>query len=94
MPRKNALPEVEWTKLRFAVMERDGWECRWCGKRRDLTVHHIDARGAGGGDVEENLITLCARCHEWIQRRWRRFVEYLKGEAARLILRRDARGGG
>jgi 5-methylcytosine-specific restriction endonuclease McrA len=26
-------------------------------------VHHIEPRSRGGGDLPENLITLCGRCH-------------------------------
>lgn len=39
------------------------------------TPHHIIPRGAGGKDVEENLIPLCAACHGKIHRegtrKWR-----------------------
>jgi 5-methylcytosine-specific restriction endonuclease McrA len=47
----------------------------WVRKRRDgvcligkdcsggLDVHHIKHKGAGGDDVEENLITLCRKHH-------------------------------
>jgi len=37
--------------------------CEYCGGRSSLQVHHIKSRGAGGGDVAENLICLCAICH-------------------------------
>jgi 5-methylcytosine-specific restriction endonuclease McrA len=30
----------------------------------DLQVHHIQPRGRLGDDAAENLITLCAACHE------------------------------
>lgn len=39
------------------------------------TPHHILPRGAGGKDVIENLIPLCAKCHGKIHRegtrKWR-----------------------
>jgi 5-methylcytosine-specific restriction endonuclease McrA len=28
-----------------------------------LQVHHLKFRSQAGGDVEQNLITLCAECH-------------------------------
>ena len=46
----------------------------------DATPHHILPRGAGGQDVAENLIPLCAECHCQVHqegtRKWRaRLVE-------------------
>jgi 5-methylcytosine-specific restriction endonuclease McrA len=35
-----------------------------CSEGRD--AHHITHRGAGGDDVEENLITLCRRHHDMV----------------------------
>lgn len=35
--------------------------CRVCGNRAE--VHHIQTRGAGGGDELGNLIALCHRHH-------------------------------
>ena len=31
--------------------------------RRDCTPHHVRFRALGGDDSDENLITLCTRCH-------------------------------
>lgn len=49
------------------VLNRDGYKCQCCkGKRKDskLEVHHIVFRSQGGGDVSDNLITLCHTCHK------------------------------
>ncbi len=46
------------------VLKRDGWRCQNCGAMENLQVHHIRWRSHLGHDVSENLITLCARCHE------------------------------
>jgi len=54
---------AEYTQLRQRVLERDGWRCQNCGNMTQLEVHHMLFRGRGGGDIEENLITLCATCH-------------------------------
>lgn len=39
--------------------------CEYCGGRppEGCQVHHIKSRGSGGGDVDGNLISLCAACH-------------------------------
>lgn len=36
--------------------------CEICG-RVGNQVHHVISKGAGGPDIEENLINLCAECH-------------------------------
>ena len=51
------------------VLERDGWRCQRCGSSRGLQVHHMQPRSLLGGDVEENLITLCSVCHREIHLR-------------------------
>ncbi len=50
---------------RRAVLLRDGFRCRTrsCGSSGFLEVHHLLARGKGGGNDEGNLITLCSSCH-------------------------------
>ena len=55
-----------YTELHQRVLKRDGWRCQSCGCLRNLQVHHIQSRGRLGDDTEENLITLCASCHERI----------------------------
>jgi len=37
--------------------------CEYCVSNWNLQVHHVKSKGSGGGDVPENLITLCAKCH-------------------------------
>ena len=51
-------------ELKRQVLERDGWTCQYCGSRVQLQVHHMNSRAHLGPDTEENLITLCAGCHE------------------------------
>ena len=45
------------------VLERDSWRCQGCGAMRCLQIHHKQFRSHSGDDSEENLITLCDRCH-------------------------------
>jgi 5-methylcytosine-specific restriction endonuclease McrA len=35
-----------------------------CGSLRNLEVHYMRLRSHQGGDVEENLLTLCSSCHK------------------------------
>lgn len=51
--------------VREYVLFRDNHECQCChGKSKDniLNVHHIESRRTGG-NVPNNLITLCETCH-------------------------------
>jgi 5-methylcytosine-specific restriction endonuclease McrA len=57
-------------QLRRSVLQRDQWRCQSCGATAGLEVHHMTSRGRLGDNVEENLITLCRRCHQKIH--WNR----------------------
>ena len=50
------------------VLGRDSWRCQNCGASENLQVHHIQSRSKLGHDRLENLITLCASCHESLHR--------------------------
>ena len=63
-PEAHRLDPESYEKLRQAVLRRDGWRCQQCGRTTNLHVHHILFRGRLGSDSMENLITLCALCHE------------------------------
>ena len=53
------------SKRQNAIFERDGWRCTvpGCTSRRNLHLHHIEFRSAGGSDAAENQTTLCAFHH-------------------------------
>ena len=53
-------------QLCWQVLKRDGWRCQGCGARQHLQVHHKQFRSHLGDDSEENLITLCERCHNLV----------------------------
>jgi 5-methylcytosine-specific restriction endonuclease McrA len=61
--RRIRLDRPDYEKLRQEILRRDSWRCQACGARSNLEVHHKEFRGRGGGDSEQNLITLCAACH-------------------------------
>ena len=52
--------------LRRRVFTRDGWRCAICFTACSWTsghLAHIQSRGAGGSDTEENTRLLCGDCH-------------------------------
>ena len=56
-----------YSSRRSAILHRDNYTCRCCGKKNcRLEVHHIKFRRDGGTDDEENLITLCEDCHKGV----------------------------
>lgn len=48
--------------LRQAVLERDGFRCRYCDKAA-AQVDHVTPRSAGGADTLENLVASCGKCN-------------------------------
>lgn len=48
--------------VKKAVYERDGGRCIICEAPGDPVCHFI-SRGQGGLGIEENVLTLCWRCH-------------------------------
>jgi HNH endonuclease len=50
--------------LECQALQRDAWRCQICGSPKDLQVHHLTKRSRLGDDVLDNLITLCAPCHD------------------------------
>jgi 5-methylcytosine-specific restriction endonuclease McrA len=65
---RTRLTPRDYGALRREILKRDGWRCQFCGKTADLQVHHIESRGQLGSDLEQNLLTLCSRCHESLHR--------------------------
>jgi 5-methylcytosine-specific restriction endonuclease McrA len=67
----------------FVLLERDGYECCWCGKVCNLntrpcndshpTVEHVIRRADGGTNKFDNLRVACRRCNNGRHnRKWNR----------------------
>jgi hypothetical protein len=53
-------------RLRFEILKRDGFRCRYCGKKGSASQLHIDhmkPKSKGGGDDPQNLIAACIDCN-------------------------------
>lgn len=53
-------------RLRFEILRRDGYACRYCGAKAPdvvLTVDHVVPVALGGGDEPNNLVTACQPCN-------------------------------
>ncbi len=59
--------------VRFKVLERDGFTCRYCGAHGEgvvLHVDHVHPKSRGGVNAVENLVTACFDCNmgkrDWV----------------------------
>lgn len=53
-------------RLRYEVLRRDNFQCRYCGATAPdvkLTVDHVTAVTLGGSDDPSNLVTACDPCN-------------------------------
>lgn len=53
-------------RMRYEVLRRDGYACRYCGTRgaeAALVVDHVTPRALGGKDEPSNLVTACEPCN-------------------------------
>jgi len=73
--------DTAWHKLRLIIYARDKWKCQICGihgsRRIKLHCHHIVPYRVTQDNSEENLITLCAKCHTTEEQK---YLHSLKGQ--------------
>lgn len=53
-------------RLRFEILKRDGFRCRYCGAgadEHDLTVDHVIPVTLGGSTEASNLVAACRDCN-------------------------------
>lgn len=51
-------------KVKKRVWERDGECCILCGNPHAAPESHYIRRSQGGKGIEQNIVTLCRRCHD------------------------------
>ena len=58
----------KWMAIRSRIMARDCNLCQSCKKQGKLTlateIDHIKALANGGSNDDDNLVAICASCHE------------------------------
>lgn len=53
----------KWKKKRKERLKADDFRCARCGAEKNVQVHHLNYDHVGNEDVENDLITLCRKCH-------------------------------
>lgn len=54
-----------YSEVRERILRRDNWTCQKCGQKiSKLHVHHIIKRKEARVDTDDNLITVCHKCHK------------------------------
>ena len=48
---------------RHRLFRRDGFECVYCGSKKNLTIDHIKPKSKGGENSWLNLVTCCSTCN-------------------------------
>jgi len=68
MKYSEQLNTVMWELKKLHILKRDYNECRICGFKHNLKVHHIyyEPKKMAWEYDDESLITLCDKCHEEI----------------------------
>jgi len=70
-PKALKKPSKAWTARVDELYNREQCHCQVCRKwlqRNEAAPHHKKSKGSGGNDLLENLILVCASCHEKIHK--------------------------
>jgi hypothetical protein len=59
---KQVLGTSQWKKQRIRVLQRDNYQCQYCGQEA-TEVDHVIPRAHGGGHDMENLLACCKKCN-------------------------------
>ena len=58
---KHRLSKLKINRVR--IYKRDGFQCTYCGGKKNLTLDHILPKSRGGMNTWTNLITCCSPCN-------------------------------
>jgi 5-methylcytosine-specific restriction endonuclease McrA len=63
LPYRQYLKTPHWLATRERIKKRDGFQCRDCASKKRLNVHHETYLSPRGMERDEELLTLCRKCH-------------------------------
>lgn len=62
------LKDPRWQKKRLEILQRDEFECQSCGdKESTLHVHHYTYSENPWDTPDDDLLTLCEKCHAEVE---------------------------
>ena len=82
---KEQLKIALWIIKSDEIKKRDKYTCQNCNSKEHLAVHHIYPKGRGGKDINENLITLCDKCHYMVHQRRNIYIGFWIKHFKKLI---------
>lgn len=56
------LKSTMWKGTRERILERDGYQCVFCGSAKNLQVHHVTYKNIPF-EEDDDLMTVCESCH-------------------------------
>ncbi len=60
------LKDPRWQKKRLIILDRDNFQCQWCGDTEStLHIHHSHYKGNPWEVEDYELSVICEKCH-WI----------------------------
>jgi hypothetical protein len=67
MNYSDKLKDPRWQKKRLEILQRDDFTCQFChDKETPLHVHHLKYTNEPWEAPNEDIITLCEHCHDYI----------------------------
>lgn len=76
-----------WEYIRKQIYKRDKWACRKCRKhceKKEIQCHHIEPYKYNQNNSENNLITLCVKCHKVIHEHPEQYPDYIRNLAFQM----------
>ena len=66
---------LQFREVTKRIFKRDRYQCQGCfltrykleQTNRHLTCHHVNPRSEGGSLLDDNLLTLCNQCHDYVE---------------------------
>jgi hypothetical protein len=68
MDYEKYIQSKHWAAKRSLRLKIDDNKCQGCGKQESLHVHHKTYVRLGNEDAENDLITLCELCHDFVHK--------------------------
>jgi len=85
LQKQRILTSARYRRIRRMVMVLDKFRCQLCGSTSNLVVHHIYPKKDYPLLILDvtNLITLCRKCHQKVDKAYTQYIEFFNGIVAK-----------